>query len=239
MRSETSTSTRRPTASRSGTGAARAPSAGPSQDPTRETTRPAIPPAAPARERAAHSRSEYIPDDFAAETFLVARRGPRVGDRDNEVADLFRKAQADSRKGRRRGQASAGEAHQVTDYLPATQKALPSGSVSTTHRKSSPNSCRPVSVAPSPTSRPTSASRSAAVKSMCTRFLPGVGSSTFWKASRGPSGAGHGDEKAGCYGVSRAVHRARPPLGESIGVLAVERDHLHIECRVADPRSAG
>src|SRR6202012_5109696 len=67
------------------------------------------------------------------------------------------------------------------------QNALPSGSASTTQRKLSPTLCRPTSVAPADVSRLTSASTPAAPNSRCTLFLPGVGSSTFWKPSRGPS----------------------------------------------------
>src|SRR5690554_2074321 len=61
---------------------------------------------------------------------------------------------------------------------------LPWGSASVTQPKPSPSSCRAETLAPRPTRRSTSAclSPAPASRSRCRRFLPGVGSSTFWKA---------------------------------------------------------
>ena len=114
--------------------------------------------------------------------------------------------------------------------VPATQKALPAGSASTTQRKFSPTLCRPTSVAPAALSRLTSASTSAAPKSRCTRFLPGVGSSTFWKPSRGPSDRMTAMNSPGINSCVSPSNCSRPPVSQLGGVAAVERDHLHVEC---------
>ena len=64
----------------------------------------------------------------------------------------------------------------------------------------------------------TPAFMSGALKSMCTRSLPGGESSTFWNATPGPPGQRDDDEKRWCDGIYLAVQSTGRPVGGLLGV---------------------
>ena len=116
----------------------------------------------------------------------------------------------------------------------ATQNWLPSGSVRVTQRNdSSPR--RSTSPAPAASSRSTSASRSSAMRSTWSLFLPGVGSSTFWKAiCTGPPDTMR--KKPPVRVVDLAAELVGPPLGERDGVGRVDGHGDDAQGHAPDPR---
>ena len=95
--------------------------------------------------------------------------------------------------------AATGHLHVVAEMLlsrserqpPVTQNSLPSTSAMT--MRPSRYGCN--TRAPRPIKRRTSASRSSAWRSMCTRFLTTFASGTRWNHSRGEAGALHEDRR--------------------------------------------
>src|SRR5687768_6278174 len=103
-------------------------------------------------------------------------------------------------------------------------KTLPSGSVKVVHRVPySSNSA--TLVAPRATARSTSAERSVAARSRCSRFLPWRGSGTPRKHQRGKGavfrGWDQGEELVGAVG-DRAVEQGGPEGGDLVSALGID-----------------